>query len=105
VSFNDVRIGGSYQTAVKLVTTGTATYVVAIGDTTVIKTTGGAQAFTMPAAAANYGRQITFVNHGTGNITFSVAYRTANNTTTTTLAAATALTVVSDGTEWRRISS
>ncbi|HKR05927.1 MAG TPA: hypothetical protein VJY62_14925 [Bacteroidia bacterium] len=66
--------------------------------------TGAAATWTLPAANTCAGRVYIITNHGTGSITTSVAYRTANGTTSTTVAVATSVQIISDGTEWRRIN-
>jgi 2-methylaconitate cis-trans-isomerase PrpF len=66
--------------------------------------TGAAVTYTLPAAnaAGMTGRTFTIINHGSGTITFSLPIRTATATTITTLLIATTMTVMSDGTQWRR---
>jgi 2-methylaconitate cis-trans-isomerase PrpF len=69
--------------------------------------TGAAVTYTLPAAnaAGIPGKQFTIVNHGSGTITFSLPIRTATATTITTLLVATTMTIISDGTQWRRLGT
>lgn len=65
--------------------------------------TGAAATWTWPASPTN-GRILIIVNHGTGAITTSSAYRTAIATTTSTIAIGTTVQLVYDGSEWRKIN-
>lgn len=71
-----------------------------LGDCTVYVFTGTTATFTLPSASSGLMYQI--VNHGTGNITTSASFTTANGVTTTTVGPGTSVRLIHDGTVWRQ---
>ncbi len=65
--------------------------------------TGAAATWTLPSSPST-GRLIVIVNHGSGTITTSPAYRTASGTTTTSIAAGNAVQLVYENSEWKKIN-
>jgi hypothetical protein len=100
---NGLTMTGSHTVSYR---SGTGNYTLLTTDYVVINT-GGAATWTLPAASGCAGRVYRLLNHGTANVTLSVAVNTANATTSTTLAFAAGSNfyeIVSDGTAWRVIN-
>ena len=69
------------------------------------KTSAGTATYTLPAANTCAGRMYSIINHSTGAITTSIAYRTATATTTTSIAAGARVIIISDGAEWLLVAN
>ena len=103
VTGDGVKVSGSLSVAYR---SGTGAYTLASTDYVVINT-GAAATWTLPAAATCAGKVYRLLNHGTGNITLSIAVSTANATTTTNLsfiAGTNYAEIISDGTAWRMLN-
>jgi len=93
----------------------TATYLNVSGNYTLLSTdfivinTGAACTWTLPAASSYPGRILHIVNHGTGTLTLSPGIRTSSSatldTSLSTSAGSNTEKVISDGTNWVKISN
>jgi len=90
--------------AMKVVSSGAASYTILATDYVIINTAAGAVAWTNPAASSCAGRVYRLVNQGTGAITLTNAVTTANATSTPTVPAGGNFEIISDGTVWRKIN-
>jgi hypothetical protein len=100
VTGTGVKVSGSVTVGYR---SGTGNYTLLTTDYVVINT-GAAATWTLPAASSCTGKMYRLLNHGTGNVTLSIAVNTANATTTTNLAFAAGTNyseIISDGTAWR----
>jgi hypothetical protein len=105
VTGNGVKVSGSQ----------TATYLNVSGNYTLLTTdfiiinTGAACTWTLPAASSYPGRILHIVNHGTGTLTLSPGIKTSSSatldTSLSTSAASNTEEVISDGTNWVKISN
>ena len=103
VTGTGVKVSGSLTVAFR---SGTGNYTLLTTDYVVINT-GAAATWTLPAANTCAGKVYRLLNHGTANITLSIAITKDNATTTTTLpfAAGTNYTeIISDGATWRMLN-
>jgi hypothetical protein len=103
VTGDGVKVSGSLSAAYR---SGTGNYTLLTTDYVVINT-GTAATWTLPAANTCAGKMYRLLNHGTGNITLSIAVSTANATTTTNLAFGAGTNyseIISDGTAWRALN-
>jgi hypothetical protein len=93
----------------------TATYLNVSGNYTLLSTdfivisTGAACTWTLPAASSYPGRILHIVNHGTGTLTLSPGIKTSSSatldTSLSTSAGSNTEKVISDGTNWVKISN
>lgn len=97
-----VDISGSFAANIRANLTGNQTIQ---DDDHTVENVGGAVTYTLPAASTCTRRIYCIINHGTGAITTSIAYRTANGSTTTTIAAGSRIMIQSDGSEWLLIAN
>ncbi|PSR54639.1 hypothetical protein AHMF7605_14545 [Adhaeribacter arboris] len=96
-----LSVNGSLTLAVK---TQTGNYSLNATDHVVIKTgTTAGNTFTLPPASTCTGRVYRIVNHGSQALNVSPAITTGNGVTASSLAAAGAVEIISDGTNWRRM--
>jgi hypothetical protein len=103
VTANGLTETGSHTVSYR---SGTGAYALVTTDYVVINT-GAAATWTLPAAATCAGKVYRLLNHGTGNITLSIAVSTASASTTTTLsfiAGTNYAEIISDGTAWRMLN-